>query len=92
MRLVKNLVWFQRLTKSRHLDGKISVMKYHGKRRKKLIEEINNYDIVITTYNTLAAEHGRAKSGEEKSSLHDIAWYRVVLDEGWFYMHFEAAH
>ena len=68
------------------MDGKISVMKYHGKRRKKLTEEINNYDIVITTYSTLAAEHGREKNGKESSLLHDIAWYRVVLDEGLFKM------
>lgn len=34
-------------------------------------------DIVITTYNTLATEY---KS--KPSILHDIEWYRLVLDEG----------
>lgn len=38
-------------------------------------------DVVITTYNTLAKEFSTA--GLHKPSLlHDIQWYRVVLDEG----------
>lgn len=60
----------------------MSVMKYHGPKRKELIQAIENFDIVITTYNTLAKEHGRDKGGRGKSLLHSIAWYRVVLDEG----------
>lgn len=34
-------------------------------------------DIVITTYNTLAIEYKN-----RPSVLHDIEWFRVVLDEG----------
>ena len=58
-------------------------MRYHGRKRKDLIKNIEEYDIVITTYRTLAVEHGKAKNGKERSLLHDIVWYRVVLDEGW---------
>ena len=65
-----------------HLNGKISVMRYHGRKRKDLIKNINGCYIVITTYRTLAVEHGKAKCGKERSPLHGIAWYRVVLDEG----------
>jgi SNF2 family DNA or RNA helicase len=38
--------------------------------------------MVITTYNTLAREHGMKINSGSQSPLHDIEWYRVVLDEG----------
>ena len=34
-------------------------------------------DVVLTTYNTLAADYAK-----KSSPLHEIFWYRVVLDEG----------
>lgn len=67
---------------SRHLDGSLRVFKYHGKDRKKHLSEIEHYDIVITTYNTLAREHGIKNNGGSQSPLHEVEWYRVVLDEG----------
>ena len=60
-------------------------MVYHGRARKALIDQINQSDIVITTYSTLAKEHESKLLGKEKSPLHDFAWYRVVLDEGNFF-------
>ena len=60
----------------------LSVMVYHGPKRKKLLPNIDNYDIVITTYSTLAGEHEDKLLGEGKSPLHDFVWYRIVLDEG----------
>lgn len=59
------------------------MMRYHGRSRKDLISNIDRYDIVITTYNTLAKEHDAKILGKGQSPLHDFAWYRVVLDEGW---------
>lgn len=56
-------------------------MRYHGRSRKDLISNIDRYDIVITTYNTLAKEHDAKILGKGQSPLHDFAWYRVVLDE-----------
>uniref|UniRef100_A0A093VGA7 Putative SWI/SNF-related matrix-associated actin-dependent regulator of chromatin subfamily A member 3-like 1 n=1 Tax=Talaromyces marneffei PM1 TaxID=1077442 RepID=A0A093VGA7_TALMA len=64
-----------------HLDGSLRVFKYHGKDRKKHLSEIEHYDIVITTYNTLAREHGIKNNGGSQSPLHEVEWYRVVLDE-----------
>jgi SNF2 family DNA or RNA helicase len=69
---------------ARHLDGSLRVFKYHGKDRKKHLSDIEHCDIVITTYNTLAREHGIKNNGGSQSPLHDIEWYRVVLDEGKF--------
>jgi SWI/SNF-related matrix-associated actin-dependent regulator of chromatin subfamily A3 len=38
---------------------------------------IEDSDIVLTTYHTLAADFTA-----KKSPLHEIGWFRVVLDEG----------
>lgn len=67
---------------ARHLDNSLRVFKYHGKDRKKHLNDIEHCDMVITTYNTLAREHGIKNNGGSQSPLHDIEWYRVVLDEG----------
>ena len=53
-------------------------MKYHGaKRREIALPQIEDADVVLTTYNTLVAEFG-----SKASPLHKLHWYRVVLDEG----------
>jgi len=52
-------------------------MKYHGQKRKTLVSSIEEVDIVLTTYHTLVADFG-----EKPSHLHEIDWFRVVLDEG----------
>lgn len=57
-------------------------MVYHGRKRKNLLADIDDYDIVITTYNTLAKEHDNKLLGKGQSPLHNFLWYRVVLDEG----------
>ncbi|KDN62902.1 putative SNF2 family domain-containing protein [Colletotrichum sublineola] len=66
--------WDNEITK--HVEGALNRIVYHGPKREKDIDKIKNSNIVVTTYNTLAAEY------EKKSSiLHRIGWYRVVLDE-----------
>jgi SNF2 family DNA or RNA helicase len=72
----------ERLIRPSHLDGSMEAIKYHGPKRKEIIKKIEHFDIVITTYSTLAKEHGGEKGGRNKSPLHNFAWYRVVLDEG----------
>lgn len=64
-----------------HLNAGMKIMKYHGRSRKALIDCIDGYDIIITTYNTLAKEHDAKILGKGQSKLHGFAWYRVVLDE-----------
>ncbi|KAJ5405768.1 helicase [Penicillium sp. CMV-2018d] len=61
--------------------GSLKMMIYHGRTRKNLLAGIDHYDLVITTYNTLAREHDHKLLGKGKSPLHDFIWYRVVLDE-----------
>lgn len=69
------------LTVSRHLHKEtldtLRIIRWHGSSRMAFQESLRNADIVITTYNTLATEYKN-----RPSVLHDISWYRVVLDEG----------
>ena len=60
-----------------HLDFQLKAIKYHGQNRGDQTDQIENSDIVITTYNTLSADFRN-----RCSVLHNISWYRVVLDEG----------
>uniref|UniRef100_A0A0B7KCA3 RING-type domain-containing protein n=1 Tax=Bionectria ochroleuca TaxID=29856 RepID=A0A0B7KCA3_BIOOC len=62
-----------------HLREDLKVIVYHGRRREKDVDKIQDSDIVLTTYSTLAVEYQRKKV--EPSILHHIGWYRVVLDE-----------
>jgi SNF2 family DNA or RNA helicase len=50
---------------------------YHGSMKLKSELLLCDYDIVITTYETIAAEHET-----ERALLKRIAWFRIVLDEG----------
>ncbi|KAH9209007.1 SNF2 family N-terminal domain-containing protein [Leptodontidium sp. 2 PMI_412] len=68
--------WLNEVRK--HLDGSLHIVKYHGaKRREIALPQIEDADVVLTTYNTLVAEFG-----SKASPLHKLHWYRVVLDEG----------
>ncbi|KAG4441377.1 hypothetical protein IFR05_003134 [Cadophora sp. M221] len=68
---------------SRHLHPKsLSWCKFHGS-RKPSIEELSNFDIVITTYKTVALQfktHKKQTMGLR--TLFSLYWHRIVLDEG----------
>jgi SWI/SNF-related matrix-associated actin-dependent regulator of chromatin subfamily A3 len=52
-------------------------VKYHGQGRNTLASAIEEADIVLTTYHTLAADFR-----EKSSPLYEVDWFRIVLDEG----------
>lgn len=62
---------------ARHLNVSLKVIKYHGHRREIRTAKLTDSDIVLTTYHTLAAD-----VVSNKQALHQIDWYRLVLDEG----------
>ncbi|KAF4551915.1 SNF2 family N-terminal domain-containing protein 1 [Elsinoe fawcettii] len=75
-----------------HLDtSKVKYYKYHGSNRVQDVNELAKYDVVITSYGTVAGEMNR--SNNKFSALAKLNWFRVVLDEahsiknmqtGWF--------
>lgn len=55
---------------------KIHWITYHGSKRQEVWRDIDLYDIVLTTYDTLRS--GRAKG----LPLFERQWARIVIDEG----------
>ncbi|KAJ4221035.1 hypothetical protein NW759_007103 [Fusarium solani] len=55
--------------------NKIRWITYHGSRRHEVWDDVDSYDIVLTTYDTIRSD--RAKS----SPLFEKDWARIVLDE-----------
>ena len=54
----------------------LKTCRFHRKNRPKSASDLKDFDVVLTTYSTLYAE---SKSG---GVLHQVDWYRIVLDEG----------
>ncbi|PCH43964.1 hypothetical protein WOLCODRAFT_133049 [Wolfiporia cocos MD-104 SS10] len=75
-------------------EGALTTCVYYGSTRSMTPKELKKYDVVITTYQTVAKEHGDSvgtKAGNEAVSkkrklsvrgLFDVEWKRVILDEG----------
>ena len=63
-----------------HLDKSvnIAVMIHHGATKVQNVEDMDNADVVITTYGVLASEWGMYTPG----LLFKVKWLRVVMDEG----------
>lgn len=55
--------------------GRLRVYMYYGERTSDE-EELQNYDIVLTTYSTLASEENWPDSPLKK-----VGWWRIILDE-----------
>ena len=55
----------------------LTVYKYHGPKRETDPTKLRNFDIVFTTYATIAAEFCKGTS-----VIHQLEYYRLVLDEG----------
>lgn len=80
--------WSSQIKRHVKPEHELRVLTYHGT-RKKLIDpkEIKNYDVVITTYETVMTEFWakQSKSPQQvprKTGLFSVNWRRIVLDEG----------
>ncbi|KAI0344734.1 hypothetical protein BDW22DRAFT_1354880 [Trametopsis cervina] len=70
--------------------GVMSHYVYYGTARNLSAEALKKYDVVITTYQTVAKEHenlgstvvGNKKRKTSDSALLHVDWKRVILDEG----------
>ena len=63
----------------------LRVMFYHGTRKESITpKSINNYDVIISTYESVSSEWHSKKSTElpRKSGVFSVKWRRIILDEG----------
>ena len=62
--------------------GTLKYYIYHGTNRVKDIKKLAEYDLVITTYGSVASEFSyRSRKKDGTYPLEEINWFRVVLDE-----------
>ncbi|KAI9925224.1 hypothetical protein ASPWEDRAFT_164298 [Aspergillus wentii DTO 134E9] len=70
--------WESEIAEKVENSHKLRVCVYHGNTRAKANDNLEDYDVVITTYGTLTSEHGAMN---KKSGIFSVYWYRVILDE-----------
>lgn len=62
--------------------GALTYYIYHGSNRIKDYKLLSNYDVVMTTYGSVASEvTARSKGKSGPWPLEEIGWFRIVLDE-----------
>ncbi|KAI5843795.1 SNF2 family N-terminal domain-containing protein [Morchella snyderi] len=62
--------------------GALSFYSYHGAQKDISIEKLIDFDIILTTYGTIRAEvFSKQVNKYRRSSLKEITWFRIVLDE-----------
>ncbi|KAI6153991.1 SNF2 family N-terminal domain-containing protein [Pisolithus tinctorius] len=78
--------WSEELLRS-SVPGTIRVTVWHGQNRLDL-DALHDYDgdqksipVVITSYGVLASEHAKFQKSNGQSSIFQIEWLRVILDE-----------
>lgn len=83
--------WSGQIAHHLHEDKALSVYTYHAAGRVSIkAEDFSKYDVVITTYQTLASDYmPKGKASQKKpsgdlrqSGLYSMQWRRVILDEG----------
>ncbi|CAI5758920.1 unnamed protein product [Candida verbasci] len=73
----------------KHTDGKMKVCLFHGANRATKIKDLLEYDVILTSYSVLESSYRKQQYGfrrknglvKEKSPIHNIEFYRVILDE-----------
>jgi SWI/SNF-related matrix-associated actin-dependent regulator of chromatin subfamily A3 len=75
--------WRDQIASHVRKDKPLNVLIYHGSGRKE-INQLDKYDVVVTSYGTLSMEHNpdNKKQPRPKTGLLSVHWRRVVLDEG----------
>jgi SNF2 family DNA or RNA helicase len=58
----------------------LRVCLYHGSQRANDIQSLEEFDVVITTYQVLVSELKASSSGTQVGCF-GITWYRIILDE-----------
>lgn len=77
--------WSTQIKKHIKEEHALRVMFYHGTRKQPITpNQIKNYDVVISTYESVSSEWHSQKSMKlpRQSGVFSIKWRRVILDEG----------
>ncbi|PHZ07300.1 uncharacterized protein RHIMIDRAFT_277214 [Rhizopus microsporus ATCC 52813] len=76
-----------------HTNNALSVHLFHGSKRTNKVEDLQKYDVVLSTYSVVESCFRRQEYGvkrmvrgkpalvKEKSVLHKVDWHRIILDE-----------
>jgi hypothetical protein len=78
-------VWLLTVVVRHFKKNSLRFSVYHGaQRQKRNAALLSNFDVVLTTYDTIRAEHVQADSPSEDAQgvIHSVIWHRIVLDEG----------
>ncbi|KAF5667795.1 hypothetical protein FHETE_5564 [Fusarium heterosporum] len=59
-------------------DGMIKYITYHGSARDDQIAKLSEYDVILTTYETLRQDFA---SKDRRQTLYSHKWHRIILDE-----------
>jgi SNF2 family DNA or RNA helicase len=62
-------------------DQSLKYHIYHGDNRIRDIDELAEFDLVITTYGSVSSEFNRRGKKAGPFPLEEINWFRIVLDE-----------
>lgn len=81
--------WSDQITRHVHEEHALKVYTYHGAGRVHMTAaDLSQYDVVITTYQTLTSDYvprGKGSKAPEKklrdSGLYSMQWRRIILDE-----------
>ncbi|KAK3713341.1 hypothetical protein LTR37_008533 [Vermiconidia calcicola] len=89
--------WEQEIDQKVNRRNKLHVWVQHGQSKKKSFQDLQIYDVVLTTFGSLAAELRKLEKFEMRRKLYpgsrpaanercaligeDAQWYRVILDE-----------
>ncbi|PWY83765.1 SNF2 family helicase/ATPase [Aspergillus sclerotioniger CBS 115572] len=73
--------WESEIMSKVESSHRMRVLVYHGNARAKATDNLEDYDVVITTYGTLTSEHGAMDKNKKKSGIFSVYWYRIILDE-----------
>lgn len=74
----------------KHTEGDVlKVLLFHGANRASTVEELEKYDVILTSYSVLESVYRKQTYGfkrkgglvKEDSPLHAVPFYRVILDE-----------
>lgn len=80
--------WSDQIARHVRSDQPLRVYTYHGTGRKPMgTADFDQYDVVITTYQTLASDYLLQKGSNvapipRRSGLYSTNWRRIILDEG----------